>query len=172
MDGIQSVFSTTDSVAGREFVNDIDDDNEAETEVRPEPTPLPDDQFKDQLAQVIPHLRAFGRSLSGRNASSEAIIPEKDMEIQTMILCEESKIASILVQDHFFYPAWRIGRIRDRFGFTAVIKPRRSALHENGDGNQASVRKGVDGLRHRFEHVQRGVVAADLGAEGGHDLWV
>ena len=30
-----------------------------------EPVPLPDNEFKDQLAQVIPHLRAFGRSLSG-----------------------------------------------------------------------------------------------------------
>ena len=27
------------------------------------PVPLPDNEFKDQLAQVIPHLRAFGRSL-------------------------------------------------------------------------------------------------------------
>jgi RNA polymerase sigma-70 factor (ECF subfamily) len=27
--------------------------------------PLSDPEFKDQLAAVIPHLRAFGRSLSG-----------------------------------------------------------------------------------------------------------
>ena len=30
-----------------------------------ETVPLSDPEFKDQLAQVIPHLRAFGRSLSG-----------------------------------------------------------------------------------------------------------
>jgi len=41
-----------------------DDEDEIETP-RFEPVPLPDDEFKDQLAQVIPHLRAFGRSLSG-----------------------------------------------------------------------------------------------------------
>jgi len=34
-----------------------------------EAVPLPDDEFKTQLAQVIPHLRAFGRSLSGSRDS-------------------------------------------------------------------------------------------------------
>ena len=37
-----------------------------EREERAETVPLPDSEFKDQLAQVIPHLRAFGRSLSSR----------------------------------------------------------------------------------------------------------
>ena len=41
------------------------DDDDEEEKPRFEPVPLPDDEFKDQLAQVIPHLRAFGRSLSG-----------------------------------------------------------------------------------------------------------
>ena len=40
---------------------DFDDEDEIE-EPRPEPIPLSDPEFKDQLAQVIPHLRAFGRS--------------------------------------------------------------------------------------------------------------
>ena len=31
----------------------------------PRPEALPDNEFKVQLAAVIPHLRAFGRSLSG-----------------------------------------------------------------------------------------------------------
>jgi RNA polymerase sigma factor (sigma-70 family) len=76
MDGIQSVRSTADSVVGRDFVSDSDDDNEAETGVRPEPTPLPDDEFKEQLAQVIPHLRAFGRSLSGSRDTADDLVQE------------------------------------------------------------------------------------------------
>lgn len=38
--------------------------------------PLPDDQFKDQLAQVIPHLRAFGRSLSGSRDLADDLVQE------------------------------------------------------------------------------------------------
>src|SRR5579875_4156413 len=43
---------------------------------RPEPTPLPDNEFKDQLAQVIPHLRAFGRSLSGSRDLADDLVQE------------------------------------------------------------------------------------------------
>jgi RNA polymerase sigma factor (sigma-70 family) len=43
---------------------------------RSEPTPLPDDEFKDQLAQVIPHLRAFGRSLSGSRDLADDLVQE------------------------------------------------------------------------------------------------
>jgi RNA polymerase sigma factor (sigma-70 family) len=42
----------------------------------PEPVPLPDDEFKDQLAQVIPHLRAFGRSLSGSRDLADDLVQE------------------------------------------------------------------------------------------------
>jgi len=45
-------------------------------EDRPEPVPLPDDEFKDQLAQVIPHLRAFGRSLSGSRDLADDLVQE------------------------------------------------------------------------------------------------
>jgi RNA polymerase sigma factor (sigma-70 family) len=45
-------------------------------EERPEPVPLPDDEFKDQLAQVIPHLRAFGRSLSGSRDLADDLVQE------------------------------------------------------------------------------------------------
>jgi RNA polymerase sigma-70 factor (ECF subfamily) len=38
--------------------------------------PLPDDEFKDQLAQVIPHLRAFGRSLSGSRDLADDLVQE------------------------------------------------------------------------------------------------
>src|SRR5688572_16815970 len=45
-------------------------------EERPETVPLPDDEFKDQLAQVIPHLRAFGRSLSGSRDLADDLVQE------------------------------------------------------------------------------------------------
>jgi RNA polymerase sigma-70 factor (ECF subfamily) len=51
----------------------VDEDIEA---VRPEPVPLPDNEFKDQLAQVIPHLRAFGRSLSGSRDLADDLVQE------------------------------------------------------------------------------------------------
>src|SRR5581483_4013545 len=41
-----------------------------------EPVPLPDNEFKDQLAQVIPHLRAFGRSLSGSRDLADDLVQE------------------------------------------------------------------------------------------------
>jgi RNA polymerase sigma factor (sigma-70 family) len=50
-----------------------EDDNETP---RFEPVPLPDDEFKDQLAQVIPHLRAFGRSLSGSRDLADDLVQE------------------------------------------------------------------------------------------------
>jgi RNA polymerase sigma-70 factor (ECF subfamily) len=50
-------------------------DEDIET-VRPEPVPLPDNEFKDQLAQVIPHLRAFGRSLSGSRDLADDLVQE------------------------------------------------------------------------------------------------
>ncbi|MBU3077133.1 sigma-70 family RNA polymerase sigma factor [Sphingomonas quercus] len=37
---------------------------------------LPDDEFKTQLAQVIPHLRAFGRSLSGNRDLADDLVQE------------------------------------------------------------------------------------------------
>lgn len=43
---------------------------------KPDPVPLPDDEFKDQLGQVIPHLRAFGRSLSGNRDTADDLVQE------------------------------------------------------------------------------------------------
>lgn len=37
---------------------------------------LPDDEFKSQLTQVIPHLRAFGRSLSGSRDVADDLVQE------------------------------------------------------------------------------------------------
>ena len=52
------------------------EDHEEDTGSRPDPVPLPDDEFKDQLAQVIPHLRAFGRSLSGSRDLADDLVQE------------------------------------------------------------------------------------------------
>ena len=40
------------------------------------PRPLDDAAFKEQLAQVIPHLRAFGRSLSGNRDTADDLVQE------------------------------------------------------------------------------------------------
>ena len=50
--------------------------DEAETELAPEPVPLSDPDFKDQLGAVIPHLRAFGRSLSGSRDLADDLVQE------------------------------------------------------------------------------------------------
>src|SRR3954449_9923884 len=55
----------------------IDEESNDETErERFEPVPLPDNEFKDQLAPVIPHLRAFGRSLSGSRDLADDLVQE------------------------------------------------------------------------------------------------
>jgi RNA polymerase sigma factor (sigma-70 family) len=41
---------------------------------------LSDPEFKDQLAQVIPHLRAFGRSLSGNRDLADDLVQETLMK--------------------------------------------------------------------------------------------
>src|SRR3954454_9549919 len=51
-------------------------DDDLIDEPRPEPVPLPDPEFKDQLAAVIPHLRAFGRSLSGSRDLADDLVQE------------------------------------------------------------------------------------------------
>src|SRR5690348_8753606 len=40
------------------------------------PVPLSDPEFKEQLAAVIPHLRAFGRSLSGSRDLADDLVQE------------------------------------------------------------------------------------------------
>jgi RNA polymerase sigma factor (sigma-70 family) len=57
-----------------------DDDQQTADEASPaapaEWAPLPDPEFKDQLAAVIPHLRAFGRSLSGSRDLADDLVQE------------------------------------------------------------------------------------------------
>jgi RNA polymerase sigma factor (sigma-70 family) len=62
-------------VTGWNQVSDDDEDDLVE-EARPEPVPLSDPDFKDQLAAVIPHLRAFGRSLSGSRDLADDLVQE------------------------------------------------------------------------------------------------
>ncbi len=45
-------------------------------DVTGEPVPLADPEFKEQLAAVIPHLRAFGRSLSGSRDLADDLVQE------------------------------------------------------------------------------------------------
>jgi RNA polymerase sigma factor (sigma-70 family) len=67
--------TATSAESGRFQVND-EGEVDSEFEPRPEPVPLPDDEFKEQLAQVIPHLRAFGRSLSGSRDTADDLVQE------------------------------------------------------------------------------------------------
>ena len=67
--------TATSAESGRTSVND-DDEVDSEIGSRPEPVPLPDDEFKEELAQVIPHLRAFGRSLSGSRDMADDLVQE------------------------------------------------------------------------------------------------
>jgi len=64
-----------DSVAGRDSLSDISDQH-GEEPTPQEWEPLPDGEFKEQLAQVIPHLRAFGRSLSGNRDTADDLVQE------------------------------------------------------------------------------------------------
>ena len=53
-----------------------DREEEQPTEIPSEPVPLSDPDFKEQLAAVIPHLRAFGRSLSGSRDLADDLVQE------------------------------------------------------------------------------------------------
>ena len=62
-------------VCGAISVAEYDDEDDHD-EPRPEPVPLSDPDFKDQLSAVIPHLRAFGRSLSGSRDLADDLVQE------------------------------------------------------------------------------------------------
>ena len=53
-----------------------DREEERQADVPFEPVPLSDPDFKDQLSAVIPHLRAFGRSLSGSRDLADDLVQE------------------------------------------------------------------------------------------------
>jgi|UniRef100_UPI0035CAB178 RNA polymerase sigma factor (sigma-70 family) len=58
----------------------IDHDEDDAPEAVVEHIPLSDPEFKAQLAQVIPHLRAFGRSLSGNRDLADDLVQETLMK--------------------------------------------------------------------------------------------
>ena len=58
---------------GADGIADMDDEVDP---ISVEPVPLPDNEFKDELARVIPHLRAFGRSLSGNRDLADDLVQE------------------------------------------------------------------------------------------------
>jgi RNA polymerase sigma-70 factor (ECF subfamily) len=53
-----------------------DDEDDAEVEIVHEHVSLSDDEFRTELARVIPHLRAFGRSLSGNRDLADDLVQE------------------------------------------------------------------------------------------------
>ena len=55
---------------------DIDDNDDGPAPEPVEHVPLSDAEFKVQLAAVIPHLRAFGRSLSGSRDRADDLVQE------------------------------------------------------------------------------------------------
>jgi RNA polymerase sigma-70 factor (ECF subfamily) len=57
-----------------------DDDEEPGEEAPVEHVPLSDPDFKQQLGLVIPHLRAFGRSLSGNRDTADDLVQETLMK--------------------------------------------------------------------------------------------
>ncbi|CAN5442634.1 sigma-70 family RNA polymerase sigma factor [soil metagenome] len=54
----------------------LDEDDGEDVAPYVEHVPLSDPEFKAQLAQVIPHLRAFGRSLSGSRDLADDLVQE------------------------------------------------------------------------------------------------
>ena len=57
-----------------------DDEDGEDAAEAPPPTPLSDAEFKEELARVIPHLRAFGRSVSGSRDLADDLVQETLMK--------------------------------------------------------------------------------------------
>lgn len=53
-----------------------DDHNKIEETIAAAPTPIDDKAFKAELASLIPHLRAFGRSLCGNPDLADDLVQE------------------------------------------------------------------------------------------------
>ena len=72
-----AIQNTTSEGAGEVGREPADGDDAFGTPaVVADPVPLPDDEFKDELSRVIPHLRAFGRSLSGNRDLADDLVQE------------------------------------------------------------------------------------------------
>ena len=73
---MQLAVESQASVGHEKLAESEEIDEEEYDAPRPEPVPLSDPDFKDQLAAVIPHLRAFGRSLSGSRDLADDLVQE------------------------------------------------------------------------------------------------
>jgi RNA polymerase sigma-70 factor (ECF subfamily) len=72
-----AIENATSEGAGEVERDPADDEDAFGTPaVAVEPVPLPDNEFKDELSRVIPHLRAFGRSLSGNRDLADDLVQE------------------------------------------------------------------------------------------------
>ncbi|SKB40790.1 RNA polymerase sigma-70 factor, ECF subfamily [Rhizorhabdus histidinilytica] len=63
-----------------DHMDDEDQDVDGVETPRGELVALSDDEFKEELARVIPHLRAFGRSLSGNRDLADDLVQETLMK--------------------------------------------------------------------------------------------
>lgn len=63
-------------LAGHPRPSAADDGDDADQFVAAPHQPLNDEDFRHELAAVIPHLRAFGRSLSGNRDSADDLVQE------------------------------------------------------------------------------------------------
>ncbi len=72
----QPLPSIFDDLLAKLGTEDAEEDEDEAVEPPLEPQPLSDDAFKTELAQVIPHLRAFGRSLSGSRDLADDLVQE------------------------------------------------------------------------------------------------
>jgi len=69
--------SNDNLLAGKPSAPAVADEDEAVEVVAAAPhQPLNDEDFRNELAAVIPHLRAFGRSLSGNRDSADDLVQE------------------------------------------------------------------------------------------------
>ncbi len=64
----------------RQHMDQEDQDDAAAQAPAVELVALSDEEFKDELARVIPHLRAFGRSLSGNRDLADDLVQETLMK--------------------------------------------------------------------------------------------
>ena len=68
--------SSTDSNGWGLVAEEQEVETASNADEAPEWAPLPDGEFKEHLAAVIPHLRAFGRSLSGSRDLADDLVQE------------------------------------------------------------------------------------------------
>jgi RNA polymerase sigma-70 factor (ECF subfamily) len=72
----QPLPSMFDDLLAKLNAEDDGEEDEATDADVPESRALSDEEFKAELAQVIPHLRAFGRSLSGSRDLADDLVQE------------------------------------------------------------------------------------------------